>query len=184
MSATFKTGAIMSIQSKVVMDQELIRGQGEAIHACHCSSGISRAFLGGLVGTIAITTMMYVVAPMMLGEPMDVARMLGSLLGDSWWAGMAMHFVNGSVVFPLIYALVLYKFLPGTPVVKGLTWGITLWLVSQVAVMPMMGAGFFSGGMMPAMGSLVGHIAYGAILGVTAGPLKSIGCSAAGPSNC
>jgi hypothetical protein len=53
-----------------------------------------------------------------------------------------------------------------------LTWGIALWLVAQVAVMPMMRAGFFSGGMMPAMASLVGHIAHGAILGTITGSLQ------------
>lgn len=30
---------------------------------------------------------------------------------------------------------------------------------------PMMGMGFFSGGIAPAMGSLVGHLVYGAVVG-------------------
>ena len=47
-----------------------------------------------------------------------------------------------------------------------------LWLVAQVAVMPMMGAGPFSsqmGGAMAAMGSLVGYLLYGSLSGVVAG---------------
>ncbi len=51
-------------------------------------------------------------------------------------------------------------------------WGVALWLVAQTMVMPMMGGGLFSsgmGGMMAAVGSLVGHALYGSILGVIAG---------------
>jgi len=138
--------------------------------ACSTRSFLVRSIVGGVAGTIAITTMMYMVAPMMLGQPMDVAKMLGSMLGGNWWAGMALHIVNGAVVFPLIFALVLYRLLPGTPTLKGLVWGLTLWALAQTVVMPLMGAGLFSGGMMPAIASLMGHIVYGLLLGWFSGP--------------
>jgi uncharacterized membrane protein YagU involved in acid resistance len=115
--------------------------------------------------------MMYKVAPMMTGRTMDIAAMLGQMLGG-WAMGMAMHFINGTVIFPLAYALLLYRFLPGPPVVKGMVWGVILWLIAQVMVMPMMGAGFFSmkaGGMIAAMASLIGHLVYGSLLGSIAG---------------
>jgi uncharacterized membrane protein YagU involved in acid resistance len=133
---------------------------------------VPRAIAGGFVGTAVMTMMMYFVAPMMMGIEMDIAAMLGSMLGGSWAAGMAMHFVLGSVVFPLIYALVLFSKLPGTPVVRGAAWGLILFLVAQVMVMPMMGGGFFSanmGGMMAVVGSLMGHLVYGGLLGAIAG---------------
>jgi len=135
----------------------------------HLNTG--RAMLGGLVGTGVMTAMMYMVAPLM-GLNMDIAQMLGSMLGGSWAAGMAMHFVNGTIIFPLVYAYVLYAWLPGGPAVKGAAWGVVLWLLAQTVMMPMMGAGFFSmamGGMMAAMGSLIGHLLYGALLGAIAG---------------
>ena len=130
----------------------------------------ARAALGGFIGTVAMTVMMYVVAPMM-GLHMDIAAMLGSMLGGSWIAGLMMHFVNGSVIFPAIYVYALYARLPGSPVIRGTVWGVVLWLVAQTMVMPMMGAGLFSsaiGGTMAAMGSLIGHILYGSLLGVVA----------------
>ena len=130
----------------------------------------ARAALGGFVGTLVMSAMMYVAAPMM-GLRMDIAAMLGSMLGGSWIAGMMMHFVNGSVIFPAVYAYALYAHLPGSPVIRGTTWGLVLWLVAQTVVMPMMGAGLFSnamGGMMAAMGSLVGHVLYGSLLGIIA----------------
>lgn len=116
--------------------------------------------------------MMYFVAPIMVGAKMDIAGMLGSVLGDSWWAGLGMHVVNGTIIFPLIYAFVLYSVLPGSPALRGIAWGAILWLLAQVVVMPMMGAGFFSanaGGLMAAMGSLLGHLVYGWFLGFFTG---------------
>lgn len=130
-----------------------------------------RSMLGGFLGTLAMTAMMYMVAPMM-GLRMDIAEMLGSMLGNNWMAGMMMHIVNGTVIFPLIYAYLLYAWLPGGAAVKGTAWGVILWVLAQVVVMPMMGGGFFSmamGGMMAAGGSLVGHLLYGGILGAIAG---------------
>ena len=128
----------------------------------------ARAALGGLAGTLAMTAMMYAVAPMM-GLRMDIAAMLGSLFGGSWIAGMMMHFLNGAVIFPAVYVYALYAHLPGSPAVRGTIWGVALWLVAQTIVMPMMGAGLFSsamGGMMAAMGSLIGHVLYGSLLGI------------------
>ena len=132
---------------------------------------IGRAVLGGLVGTIVLTMLMYIGAPMMGIPKMDIAGMLGSMLGG-WTMGMAMPFINGAILFPLIYAFVLYSKLRGSPVTKGIFWGVALWLAAGLLVMPTMGAGFFGtthGGMMAAAASLVGHIVYGALLRVIAG---------------
>lgn len=130
----------------------------------------ARAALGGFVGTLVMTGMMYLVAPMM-GVNMDIAAMLGSMLGGSWATGIMMHFVNGAVIFPATYAYALYAYLPGSPAIRGTIWGLVLWLVAQTVVMPMMGAGLFSsamGGAMAVMGSLIGHVLYGSILGIIA----------------
>lgn len=136
-----------------------------------------KAILGGLLGTLAITFMMYVVSPIIMGQPMDVAAMLGSLVGNSWALGMIWHFINGTVIFPLIFALVLWNWLPGGPVAKGAVWGLILWFLAQTVVMPMMGMGFFTanaGGMMAVIGSLISHIIYGAILGAVTGRSEQV----------
>jgi len=85
----------------------------------------ARAALGGFVGTLAMTAMMYFAAPMM-GLHMDIAAMLGSMLSGNWTAGLMMHFVNGSVIFPAIYAYVLYTHLPGSPAIRGTVLGVAL----------------------------------------------------------
>lgn len=137
---------------------------------------IMRAMLGGLLGTVVMTMMMYFVAPMMLGRPMDIAAMLGRMMGNSWALGMLAHFLNGVVIFPLIYVFLLYHLLPGSPWLKGMLWGVILWLLVQIVVMPMMGGGFFSaqmGGMRAAMSSLMSHILYGAALGGITGAAEA-----------
>jgi len=137
---------------------------------------IGRAIVGGVAGTAAMTLLMYTAAPMM-GVRMDIAQMLGSMLGNSWAAGLAAHAMNGAIVFPVLFAAVLYTRLSGSPVVRGATWGAILWLIAQVIVMPMMGAGFFSlaaGGAMAAMASLIAHLAYGSVLGAIAGSPQRI----------
>jgi uncharacterized protein DUF6789 len=134
------------------------------------SVNFGRAAFGGFVGTLVMTAMMYMVA-LMMGLHVDIAGTLGSMLGGSWAAGMALHFVNGTLIFPAIYAYALTGWLPGSPAIKGTIWGVALWLIAQAAIMPMMGAGLFSsamGGMMAAMGSLVGHLLYGSLLGAIA----------------
>jgi uncharacterized membrane protein YagU involved in acid resistance len=131
-------------------------------------------------------TMIMYAAPMMGMPKMDIAAMLGSMLNGgqmpqpssgSWLIGMMMHFVNGTIIFPLIYAYVLYRVLPGAPWLKGLTWGVILWLLAQLMVMPMMGMGFFSSNapqaLMAVMGSLLGHVIYGVVLGSIAGARRA-----------
>jgi uncharacterized membrane protein YagU involved in acid resistance len=133
---------------------------------------VGRVILGGFAGTLAITLLMYFVSPLLMGMPMDIAAMLGDFLGIGWTMGMVVHFVNGTLIFPLILAFILWRVLPGGARTKGTLWGVVLWFLAQTIVMPMMGGGFFStnaGGMMAALGSLIGHLVYGALLGVIAG---------------
>ncbi|MBI4475011.1 MAG: hypothetical protein HY646_20255 [Acidobacteria bacterium] len=51
---------------------------------------------------------MYVVAPVLMGMPMDVAKMLGDFLGIGRTLGMVLHFINGTVIFPLILTFILW----------------------------------------------------------------------------
>jgi uncharacterized membrane protein YagU involved in acid resistance len=119
-----------------------------------------------------MTMMMRFVAPLMLGHPMDIAGMLASMMGGSWAIGMAAHLMNGIVIFPLVYAFLGFRFLPGPPVARGMIFGAILWLLAEIMVMPMAGAGFFSseiGGAKAVMAALMGHLVYGALLGAISG---------------
>jgi len=133
---------------------------------------IGKAIAGGLVGTILLTLMMRFVAPMMTGQRMDVPEKLGDMIGMGPIAGMIMHLLTGSVIFGLIYALVLFRFLPGAPWLKGLLSGVIFWLGLEIVMMPMIGGGFFSsqmGGVKIVVAALIAHLVYGAALGGIAG---------------
>jgi len=132
---------------------------------------IWKAVAGGFVGTIMFTLMMRFMAPMM-GVRMDIVARLGEMTHTGMAGGIFMHFLNGTVIFPLIYVYLLYRWLPGAPWQKGLLWGLILWFGVETVMMPMMGGGLFSmemGGMKAIMAALVGHLVYGAILGGVAG---------------
>jgi uncharacterized membrane protein YagU involved in acid resistance len=132
---------------------------------------IRRAIVGGFVGTIIFTLMMRFVAPMM-GVRMDIVGKLGEMTHTGMAGGLFMHFLNGSVIFPLIYVYLLYRWLPGAPWQKGLLSGVILWLGLETVMMPMMGGGIFStdmGGMKAVMAALIGHLVYGVLLGAIAG---------------
>lgn len=72
-------------------------------------------------------------------------------------------------VLALIYAAVFAARLPGSGLMKGLLFGLMPWFMAQIVVNPMMGAGMFAlNTPAPAamvMGSLIGHLVYGAVLG-------------------
>jgi uncharacterized membrane protein YagU involved in acid resistance len=132
---------------------------------------IRKTIAGGFIGTVMFTLMMRVVAPMM-GVRMDIVAKLGEMTHTGMAGGLFMHFLNGTVIFPLIYVYLLYRLLPGAPWQKGLLWGVILWLGVEIVMMPMMGSGIFSmetGGMKAVIAALMGHLVYGAILGAIAG---------------
>jgi uncharacterized membrane protein YagU involved in acid resistance len=128
--------------------------------------------VGGLAGTVAITLMMDFVDPLITGRTMDLAQVLGRVIGSPHEAGgMVFHVFNGVVVFPLGFAFLSARF-PGPAIVKGLIWGVILWALAESLITPMLGSGFFgdtSGGLRAALSSLTGHLVYGGLQGVIAG---------------
>jgi uncharacterized membrane protein YagU involved in acid resistance len=130
-----------------------------------------RAALAGLIGTTAMTIIAAWVAPVMGMPPMNPAEMLAGAMGGSLVLGWIAHFMIGTVL-ALIYAVVA-PYLPGPAAARGALYAIAPFLVAQIVVMPMMGMPFFSGSMTMAMGSLIGHLIYGAVVGVTYGPVQA-----------
>ena len=104
----------------------------------------------------------------LLGLPAgNPAKMLAGAMGGSLVLGWLAHLMIG-VVLALIYVFVAPK-IAGPPVVRGALYGVAPWLLAMVAVLPMMGMPAFAGGLVPAIGSLLTHVAYGAVLGTIYG---------------
>ena len=125
----------------------------------------------GVAGTI-VMTIFAAMAPLMGMPEMDIPTMLANFMGFPTVVGWMAHFMIGTVL-ALGYAFVLVSRLPGNPVVKGSLFGLIPWLMAQIAVNPMMGAGFFAmnteAPMLMVAGSLMGHIVYGAVVGLVYG---------------
>ncbi len=131
------------------------------------NENISSILKGGLIATAAMTLLM-LVAPMMGMPKMPIGAMLAGFMGIPVAFGWIAHFMIG-VVLAAAYVLFWKDRLSGKPVVKGLLFSLIPFFMAQLIVMPMMGAGLFSmnsgAPMMMVMGSLVGHLVYGAVLG-------------------
>jgi uncharacterized membrane protein YagU involved in acid resistance len=111
------------------------------------------------------------IAPMMGIPRMNPAEMLAGAMGGVLVVGWIAHFMIG-VVLAIIYAAVA-EWIPGAPALRGAIYGVAPFLVAQIVVMPMMGMPLFSGSVTMAMGSLIGHLIYGGIVGAVYGPVSA-----------
>ncbi|GAC1515694.1 MAG: hypothetical protein NVS1B4_07250 [Gemmatimonadaceae bacterium] len=126
-----------------------------------------KAILAGVVGTAVMTMVGVWVAPMMGIPAMNPAEMLAKPMGGSLALGWIGHFMIGTIL-AVIYAVVAPR-LPGPAWIRGALYGVAPWLVAQLMMMPMMGMPVFSGSSALAMGSLLGHLVYGAVVGAIYG---------------
>lgn len=135
------------------------------------------ALVGGLVATSVVTAMAYV-GPALGLDPLDFAAMLGALIvgdmAEPTMIGLLVHLVNGSIIFPAIYVFLVYRMLPGPSWLRGMAWGITLWVLMQLVLMPLAGMGLFSSKAphptLSVAWSLAMHGLYGIVLGMIARP--------------
>jgi uncharacterized membrane protein YagU involved in acid resistance len=132
---------------------------------------MATAMIGGLLGTLLQTIMVYGVAPMMAGQSIDVAAMLER----SCAPGMLTHLLSGSVIFPLGYVWLSSQIFSGPPVLQGMLWAGLIWCIAEVIMAPMLGAEVFStalGGLPAALRALLGYLVYGATLGSLVGAVQ------------
>ena len=132
---------------------------------------VAKAMVGGLLGTLLQTIMVYGVAPMMAGQSMDV----GGLLEHFCAPGMLVHLLSGGVIFPLGYILLSSQSFSGPSVLQGMFWAGLIWFTAEVIMAPMLGAEAFSmalGGLPAALRALLGYLVYGATLGGIVGTVQ------------
>ena len=124
----------------------------------------------GIIATAAMTLLMFM-APMMGMPEMPIGKMLAGFMHLPVALGWAMHFMIG-IVLAAGYEFIFKSRLKGNDAVKGLLYALIPFFMAQLLVMPMMGAGLFSSNtpmpMMMVMGSLIGHLVYGIVLGIVA----------------
>jgi uncharacterized membrane protein YagU involved in acid resistance len=126
-----------------------------------------RVVVAGIIGTAAMTVVGIWVAPLMGMPRMNPAEMLAGAMGGSLALGWIAHFMIG-IILAAGYA-VAAPFISAPAVLAGAIYALAPFLMAQLLVMPMMGMPVFSGSMTMAMGSLIGHLVYGAVVGATYG---------------
>jgi hypothetical protein len=118
-----------------------------------------------------MTLALYALVSVLAGEPLD-SDMLGGAV--AWMPAMVLQFVNGSITLPLIYAYVVFRFLSGEPWLRGALWGVILWCLTEILVMPLMrdalsGVTSIGATTVLVFGLLLVFLVYGTLLGALAG---------------
>jgi hypothetical protein len=128
---------------------------------------------GVMAGLVFGITMHMMTAPTPEGGRMPVIAMVGQILGSpSVAVGWLYHLFNSAII-GAIYGWLLGRRARayGSGFAWGATYGFVWWILGGLVLMPMMlGMPAFAPLMVPdmrmvAMGSLVGHLIYGLILG-------------------
>jgi uncharacterized membrane protein YagU involved in acid resistance len=98
---------------------------------------------------------------------MDIAAVLGRFTGLGTPTGAVMHFLLGTIGFALGFVIV-GPYLPGPGWLRGVIFMAAVWFLAGLIAMPVLGVGLFFGGAKEAMAALIGHVVFGAILGMVA----------------
>lgn len=126
--------------------------------------------LAGLAATIVLSILMIIKAKMGVMPDVNVIAMLAKTMGGGAAMGWLAHFMIGAVIYGVIYSAVFSKLPLANSAARGAALGVAGWVVMMIAVMPMMGAGFFGlglpSGMMVPIVTLMLHLIYGVVLGL------------------
>lgn len=135
-------------------------------------NNLIKALLGGFIGTIVFTVMGQFIAPHIIGFPMNIGKMIAGMIHSPENVGVMIHFVMGTILFPISYLLLGYNRIPGPGWLKGLLYLLPIYLVAMIVIVPMAGKGLFFDSFPTAMIALMGHLIYGVIMGAIIGTPK------------
>jgi len=121
---------------------------------------IKKAFVGGILAT-AVMSALILTAPYLGFPRMPVWEILANAFGIPVLAGWIIHFLIG-ILLAGIYILFFKKRLPGNYALKGMIFSLFPFFLAQIFSL-------FSGkiSLILTLGSLIGHLVYGFVLGLT-----------------
>jgi len=130
-----------------------------------------RAAVAGAIGT-GILTALWLVEPSIGLPKIAIGQILSTFMSVSVahlhvgaTGGWIVHLLVG-ILLALIYARFFADRLPGPPAARGAMYGALVFVIAQSVFMPLVGAGVFSRGDIELLiGSLLGHIVYGIVVG-------------------
>jgi hypothetical protein len=143
---------------------------------------ISAGIVAGLVAGLAFGLMMHLMkAPTPAGDEVPMMMMVAMIVrSESLVVGWLYHLFNSAVIGALFAAFLgtAADESPGRSVLLGAGWGVLWWILGALILMPLLlGMPAFAALRMPpmrpvAMGSLVGHLLYGVLLGFSYSRLR------------
>ena len=123
--------------------------------------------VAGLAATVVLSMIMLMKGMMGLMPELNVIGMLAGMMKSSATIAWVAHFMIGTIIWGVLFAVVHEKLPGNSSLIKGIVFGIGAWLLMMIAVMPMAGAGMFGMklGMMAPIMTMMLHAVFGAVLG-------------------
>jgi len=128
-----------------------------------------KVLLAGFAAT-GVMTLFMVIAPFIGLPKMNVAEILGALLGGNLVAGWMVHFIIG-IFFAFIYVMFFNHTLPViNDVYRGAVYGIIVFMASEIIFTTISLTGILTWDQrenmaLMAFGNCIAHLIYGAVLG-------------------
>lgn len=129
---------------------------------------IKTGLISGFVATVVMSILMVLKAKMGVMPGLNAIKMLAGMMHGPLMMGWVAHFMIGTVAWGVLFATLVNK-LPGGVLASAIIFSIGAWLMMMVFVMPMAGAGLFGlhMGMMAPIATLMLHLIWGLVLGLT-----------------
>lgn len=120
----------------------------------------------GLVATVVLSLMMVMKAALGWLPELDLPRLLGAMFDVSEGIGWVIHFIIGTVFWGGLFGWMSWA-RAKDHVFHGMAFGLAVWLLMMVLLMPMAGKGFFAleVGIVAALMTAMLHAVFGAVLG-------------------
>jgi hypothetical protein len=126
--------------------------------------------VAGLIATAVLSALMLLKGMMGVMPDLDVIAMIAGMMGAGAMMGWIAHFMIGAI-YGLVFAQIAGHGTTGAAVMRGVGLGVVGWLVMMIVLMPMAGGGMFGlampSGMMAPVATLMLHVIFGAVLGVS-----------------
>ncbi len=140
---------------------------------------VLNGLIAGFAATVVLSVLMVFKSMMGLMPDLNVIAMLSGYMGSGSVMGWFAHIMIGVIGYGLVYSLVFGNWPTGGHGLRGMLLGVAGWLVMMTVLMPVMGAGLFgtamSSGMMVPLATLVLHVIFGAVLGLSYARLNRSG---------
>ena len=136
-------------------------------------SNSTKGMIAGFVATLVLSALLMFKSTMDLAPHLNIIRLLTQLGSIGTVAAWMDHFIVGTLIWGLLFAAFDTVYEKGAYWLKGLMFGVFAWVLMMVLFMPLAKAGFFGskiGIEAPAV-TLLYHLLYGLVLGVTYGLL-------------